>query len=141
MFHSGSDLLDFVSGIQFTPDMRLGDMLNAYEFETVSKVVEGSLSIANADQIGATEKILNLASLHVKILTKQAPPSNAVILMILFVLKNLVTLEDSLKYKSTNDFLRSYPEFCDREPSELAILHENANWMNVLFLIIPAKVL
>lgn len=139
MFHSGSDLLDFVSGIQFTPDMRLGDMLNAVEFETVSKVVEGSLSIANADQIGATEKILNLASLHVKILTKQAPPSNAVILMILFVLKNLVSVEDSLKYKSTNDFLHSYPDFCDREPNELAILHENANWMNILFLIIPAK--
>lgn len=140
MFHSTSDLLDYVSGIKFTSDMRLGDMLNAHEFETVSKVVEGSLSIVNADRIGATEKILNLASLHVKMLTKQAPPSNAVILMILFVLKHLVTMEDTLwKYKSTHDFLRSYPEFCERETSEHAILYENAIWMNILFRIIPAK--
>lgn len=142
MFQSASDLIENVSGIQFTPATRLGDMLTPSEFETVLKVAEGSLVTLNTDDFdfGCTEKILNLASFHVKMLTKNAPPSNAVILMILFVLKKMLPIEDRAKYKSIDNFLRAYPDFSERDAKEKAVLCENANWMNILFLIIPAKV-
>lgn len=45
----------------------------------------------------------------------------------------------SFKYKSTQELLRAYPAFVGIGSEELDKLHKSANWMDVLFKLIPSK--
>jgi hypothetical protein len=51
-----------------------------------------------------------------------------------------VTLSQNLKFLTLEHFLESYEEFQSRNDQEKSHLFETANWMNVLFHFIPAKV-
>lgn len=136
---STTDLLNYVSNIKFTPSTSLRDMISSHELETVSRIIDGAIPIACMGTADSSLKILNLAASQVKLLTKKAPPSNAVILMILFVMKNVISGDEMTKYNSSEDFFEKYPDFRDRDAGEQSLLRQNANWMHVLFLILPAK--
>ena len=135
------DIINYVCNIRFTSEASLGQMLCAHECEIVRMIVEAGVSIVNTGSPDFSERILISTASYIKLLTKQAPPSNAVILTILYVLKTLIfSSQAAMKYKSLHDFLGTYPEFSARDIGEQDLLCQNANWMHLLFLIIPAKV-
>lgn len=64
--------------------------------------------------------------------------SPTLLLSILHLIKPLWP-SGSSKYGSMSEFVIAYPNFADLEIQEKVILMEEANWMNKLFLILPAK--
>ena len=134
-------VIEYVSDIRYTTETSLGQMLAPHEYDIVRKIVEATVSIVNIKSSDFSESVISTMASYVKLLTKEAPPSNAVILMILYVLKTQVfSSEVTMKYKSLDSLLGVYPEFSTRDVCEQMLLIRNANWMHILFLIIPAKV-
>ena len=84
--------------------------------------------------------ILATASSRFAVLVKEVTPSitHAVVAVVLYLLSNIFT-NDHVKYKTQEDMLAAYPTFTDRSETDKQNLYLTANWMNILFRMIPAR--
>lgn len=85
------------------------------------------------------ERVLDNAKLIILSLGRDNPPSHSLIIIMLLLLKDCIPIT-LMKYQTINDFLNIYNEFITRNDIEKNYLYQIANWMNILFRFIPAKV-
>jgi hypothetical protein len=71
---------------------------------------------------------------------KEVNPSltHAVMAIVLYLLSNILT-NDHVKYKTQDDMLAVYTTFNERPEAEKKNLFLTANWMNILFRVLPAR--
>lgn len=84
--------------------------------------------------------IISTCNARMAVLVKEVTPSitHAVVAVVLYLLSNILS-NDNVKYRTQEDMLAIYPQFEDRTPTEKQNLFLTANWMHVLFRIIPAR--
>jgi hypothetical protein len=89
--------------------------------------------------IESLHSVIENAKLVIIGLGKDNPPSHALIMVMLLLLRPIVPHE-LLKFPTIDHFFTTYPDFTSRNEREKNYLYENANWMNLLFRFLPAKV-
>mmetsp|Transcript_12331 Transcript_12331/g.20066 ORF Transcript_12331/g.20066 Transcript_12331/m.20066 type:complete len:450 (-) Transcript_12331:2-1351(-) len=84
--------------------------------------------------------ILSTAFARISLLAKEVNPAltHAVIAVVLYILSGILTNEH-VKYKTQEEMLAAYPLFVDRPEAEKQNLFLTANWMNILFRVLPAR--
>ena len=84
--------------------------------------------------------IIATAFTRIAALSKEVNPSltHAVMAVVLYLLSNILTNEH-VKYKTQGEMLAVYPSFSDRPEAEKENLFLTANWMGILFRVLPAK--
>lgn len=84
--------------------------------------------------------ILSTAFARIALLAKEVNPAltHAVIAVVLYILSGILTNEH-VKYKTQEDMLAAYPLFVDRPEADKRNLFLTANWMNILFRVLPAR--
>ena len=92
----------------------------------------------------AKEKLINeiisTANARIAVLSKEVNPSlsHAVIAVVLYLLSNILS-NDHVKYKTQEEMMAVYPTFADRPDTEKQNLFLTANWMGILFRLLPAR--
>lgn len=86
------------------------------------------------------DDIMKTGYTRLTVLVKQVTPAitHAVMAVVLYLLSNILN-NDHVKYKKLEDMLETYPCFKDRPENEKQNLFLTANWMAVLFRVIPAR--
>jgi hypothetical protein len=64
--------------------------------------------------------------------------THAVVAVVLYLLSNILT-NDHVKYKTQAEMMAVYPTLHDRSDSEKHNLFLTANWMSILFQVLPAR--
>lgn len=84
--------------------------------------------------------IIATAKARIVALSKEVNPSltHAVMAVVLYLLSNILTNEH-VKYKTQGEMMAVYPSFLDRPEAEKQNLFLTANWMGILFRVLPAK--
>ena len=116
--------------------------LSEEDVHNIKKIEERIKSLDNQENQDITQlftRAVNAAKVCVKKMSKKA--QLAALITTLRVFYELLSKRGTLplKYPSQADFLKSYPIFNDRCPTELQKLHDTANWMHMLFKVINAK--
>lgn len=126
-------------------DEPLKDQLAPLEEKFLLKFSEYINEKCPTDQDSTTkqsliDEILDVTKSRVAVLVKQVTPAitHAVMAVVLRLLSNLID-KDFFKYKTVEDMLEVYPTFADRSDKEKENLLSTANWMSVLFRVIPAR--
>lgn len=126
-------------------DKPLRDQLNSQEVSFLilfADYIESALTspLASSDTSTVLGDILMTAGHRFSQLSKDTTltAGHVAILTLLHLLKNLFSA-DNMKYQTLDLFLKAYPLFRDRDNAEQLKLFHTANWMNILFKIIPAK--
>lgn len=84
--------------------------------------------------------IIASANARFAVLVKEVNPSltHAVVSVVLYLLSTILS-NDHIKYKTQDEMLAMYPTFSDRPNAEKQNLFLTANWMDVLFRLLPAR--
>jgi hypothetical protein len=88
----------------------------------------------------AIKDVVSTAQSRIAVLVKEVNPSltHAVMAIVLYLLSNILT-NDHVKYKTQDDMLAVYTTFNERPEAEKKNLFLTANWMNILFRVLPAR--
>jgi hypothetical protein len=139
MFESLPTLLQSAFMRKIGSDKYLVDGLSHNEKQNLRQFAQ-SLVLFSPSDLHDPDILTHYAQSTILDLGKLNVPSHAMIMVILLMLKELIHAE-KLKYKSLQEFLQNYPEFSHRPQQEKERMREIANWMNILFKFIPAKVI
>lgn len=84
--------------------------------------------------------IIDTANARIAVLSKEVNPSltHAVVAVVLYLLSNILS-NDHVKYRTQEEMMAVYPTFSDRPETEKKNLFLTANWMSILFRILPAR--
>ena len=104
-----------------------------------SLLIERYLEIKDNLNENELNLITENGKLNILSLGRENPPSHSLVMVMLLLLKPIVPL-NLMKYDSIERFLNVYSDFNIRPENEKNFLFETANWMNILFKFIPAKV-
>jgi hypothetical protein len=148
-------LLHLIYLKKFTQNKYLVDILSFHEKQSLisyTKHLQSFLAPPNSEFLNSDNfrQIIDSTKLLIHTFPKESPPpsssspssllpSHSFLLVILMLLKS-VTPSENLKYATLEHFLECYEEFQSRSEQEKRYLFETANWMNILFQFIPAKV-
>jgi hypothetical protein len=85
-------------------------------------------------------EIISTANSRIAVLSKEVNPAltHAVIAVVLYLLSNILSNEH-VKYKTQEEMMAKYPTFSDHPETEKQNLFLTANWMNILFRLLPAR--
>jgi len=107
--------------------------------EQQSLILHATRVSTMANSAGSFSDIVNATSELVRGLIRKNTLTNSFLRVILHLINSLPETGVNLKYKSMEDFLEKYPEMSVRDERERQRLLQTANWMHILFQIIPAK--
>lgn len=134
-------LYNQVRSLQYDSTETIDDLLNDKERVLLKEVVRYIILAKDiVDQKSQANMIIQMNHMLTKTICVECGKNSHFFLALLFLLKNYTpVLPNYMTYEDVHDFLSNYENFRNYDRTEQELLFQIANWMNILFLFIPAK--